>query len=166
MSLIVFAPMIYLNDEFLWNAITGVALNTSQNVLLVFIVYHYLLIISLVLDKAGLYVTKKEIMFSSTVSVIFEKADLFRYPFSTNRKTSHLNVFISIKFWKNKFQCLAVRNTHFYWVRTHKFCMITVLTNDWFFLNLLFVGNCYGLYELRCQKNSIFSLEYLKSNFS
>ena len=71
--------MIYLNDEFLWNAITGVALNTSQNVLLVFIVYHYLLIISLVFDKAGLYVTKKEIMFSSTVSVIFEKADLFRY---------------------------------------------------------------------------------------
>ena len=51
-------PLIYLNDVFLRKAVTGAALNTFPNVLLIFHMCHCLLIISLVFGKVGLYVTE------------------------------------------------------------------------------------------------------------
>ena len=50
--------LIYLNDLFLRKAVTGAALNTFPNVLLIFHMCHCLLIISLVFGKVGLYATE------------------------------------------------------------------------------------------------------------
>ena len=50
--------LIYLNDVFLRKAVTGAALNTFPNVLLIFFICKCLLIISLVFGKVGLYVTE------------------------------------------------------------------------------------------------------------
>ena len=64
--LIVFVPMICLNDVFLWKAITGVCLNTFPNVLLIFNIFHCLLIIYLIFGKVGLNVNKNGIKLIST----------------------------------------------------------------------------------------------------
>ena len=50
-------PLIYLNDVFLRKAVTGAALNTFLNVLLIFYICKCL-IISLVFGTVGLYVTE------------------------------------------------------------------------------------------------------------
>ena len=50
--------LIYLNDVFLRKAVTGAALNTFPNVLLIFHMCQCLLIISLVFGKVGLYFTE------------------------------------------------------------------------------------------------------------
>ena len=47
---IVFAPMTCPNDVFLWNAMTGVALNTVPSVLLIFNIRQFLLIIPYLLS--------------------------------------------------------------------------------------------------------------------
>ena len=54
-----------------FKSMTGVALNTSQNILLVFNIRHFLLIISLIFGKVGLYVTENEITFFRTALVLF-----------------------------------------------------------------------------------------------
>ena len=56
LCLIVFVPMICLNDVFLRKAMTGIALNLFPNVLLKFNVCQCLLIISLIFVKVGLHV--------------------------------------------------------------------------------------------------------------
>ena len=97
LCLIVFVPMICLNDVFLRKAMTGVALNTFPNVLLIFNICQCLLIISLIFGKVGLYVTENGIMFFRTALVLFNRVDLsrlstfsiwfrmfFLYPFSIN----------------------------------------------------------------------------------
>ena len=50
--------LIYLNDVFLRKAVTGAALNTFLNVLLIFYICKCLIIISLVFGTVGLYVTE------------------------------------------------------------------------------------------------------------
>ena len=64
--LIVFVPMICLKDVFLRKAITGVSLNTFPNVLLIFNIFHCLLIIYLIFGKVGLNVNKNGIKLIST----------------------------------------------------------------------------------------------------
>ena len=59
--------MICLNDVFLRKSMTGVALNTSPNVLL---------IVYLMFTKVGLFVTENGITFFGTVLVLFNRADL------------------------------------------------------------------------------------------
>ena len=56
LCLIVFVPMIFLNDVFLRKAMIGIALNLFPNVLLKFNVCQCLLIISLIFGKVGLHV--------------------------------------------------------------------------------------------------------------
>ena len=67
-----FVPMISLNDVFLRKAITGVALNTFANVLLIFNICQCLLIISLIFGKIGLYVTENGITIFRTALVLFK----------------------------------------------------------------------------------------------
>ena len=50
--------LIYLNDVFLRKAVSGAALNTFLNVLLIFYICKCLIIISLVFGTVGLYVTE------------------------------------------------------------------------------------------------------------
>ena len=76
--MIVFVPMICLNDVFLWKAMTGVALNTFPNVSLMFNIYQCSLIIYLIFGKAGLYVTENRIACSRTALVLFNRVDLSR----------------------------------------------------------------------------------------
>ena len=76
--LIVFAPMICLDDVFLRKAMTGVALNTFLNVLLIFNICQCLLINCLIFDKVGLYVTENGITFFRTALVLFNRIDLSR----------------------------------------------------------------------------------------
>ena len=57
LCLIVFVPMICLNDVFLRKAMTDVALNAFPNVLKMFNICQCLLIISLIFVKVGLHVT-------------------------------------------------------------------------------------------------------------
>ena len=70
LSLIVFVPLICLNDVFLRKAMTGVALNVFPNVLLIFNICQCLLMISLIFSKIGLYVTENGITFFCTASVL------------------------------------------------------------------------------------------------
>ena len=53
LCLIVFVPMICLNDVFLRKAMSGVALKTAPNALLIFDICQYLLIISLIFGNVG-----------------------------------------------------------------------------------------------------------------
>ena len=46
--------MTFLSNVFLWKDMTGVGLNTFPNVLLMFNIYQYLLMISLLFGKVGL----------------------------------------------------------------------------------------------------------------
>ena len=59
LSLIVFAPIVCLNDEYLQKAMIGVVLNPSMNVLWTFNMCQYLLIISLIFGIIGLLCYKK-----------------------------------------------------------------------------------------------------------
>ena len=68
--------MICLNDAFLRTAVTGVALNTFPNVLLIFNIYLCLLIVSLIFGKVGLYVRENGITFFHIALVLFNKVDL------------------------------------------------------------------------------------------
>ena len=107
LCLIMFVPMISLNDVFLRKAITGVALNTFANVLLIFNICQCLLIISLIFGKIGLYVTENGITIFRTALVLFKSWSLrlstfsiwFRmiyslYPFSTIRLTKSIECFL------------------------------------------------------------------------
>ena len=76
--LIMFVPMISLNDVFLWKAMTGVTLNTFANVLLIFNICQCLLVISLIFGKIGLYVTENGITIFRTALVLFNRVDLSR----------------------------------------------------------------------------------------
>ena len=76
--LIVSVPMICLNNAFLWKAMTGAALNTSPNVLLIFNICQCILIISLIFGKVTLYVTENRITFSNVALVLFNRVDLSR----------------------------------------------------------------------------------------
>ena len=96
--------MISLNNVFLQKGITGVALNTFPNVLLMFNICQSLLMISLIFGKVGLCITKNGITIFHTASVLFNRVDpskpstfsiWFRmmvsfYPFSANKKYSFL----------------------------------------------------------------------------
>ena len=87
---------------------TGVALNTFPNVLLIFNLCQCLLITYLISGKVGLYVTDNRIAFFRTVSVLFNRVDLSRlsafsiwfrmtfslYRSSTNRLTKSLEFFL------------------------------------------------------------------------
>ena len=75
---IVFAPMACPNDVFLQKAMTGVALNTAPNVLLIFNIHQGLLIIPHIFGKNVLYVTKYGIKFFRTALVLFNRAYLSR----------------------------------------------------------------------------------------
>ena len=100
--------MISINDVFLQKALTGVALNTFANVLLIFKKCQCLLIISLIFGKVGQYVIKNEITFFRIVLVLFNRIDLSRlstfsiwfrmlfslYSFSTNRLTKSFECFL------------------------------------------------------------------------
>ena len=108
LSLIVFVSMICLSDAFFKKAMTGIALNTFPNVLLIFNICQCLLMISLIFGKVGLYVTKNGNTFFRTVSILFNRVDLtklstcllwFRMmftlsPFSTNHLTKSLACFL------------------------------------------------------------------------
>ena len=59
LSLIVFAPIVCLNDVYLQKALIGVVLNPSMNVLWIFNMCQCLLIISLIFDIIGLLCYKK-----------------------------------------------------------------------------------------------------------
>ena len=77
---------------------TGVVSNTFPNVLLIFNICQYLLIISLIFGKVELYVTENVITFFRTALVLFNRVDHSRlsifsiwfrimfsfYPFSIN----------------------------------------------------------------------------------
>ena len=100
--------MICLNDVFLRKAMTGVALNTFPNVLLIFNICQCLLIIYLMFGKVGLYVTENGFTFFHTALVLFNRVDLSRlstfsiwirmmfplYRFSTNRLTKSFECFL------------------------------------------------------------------------
>ena len=117
-SLIVFLPIICLNDVFLRKAMTGVALDTFPNVLLIFNICHCLLMISLIFGKAVLYVTGNGTAFFRTASVLFNTIYLAKlstlsiwfgimfcfYPFSTDRLTKTLECFLfSLKVEQTRF---------------------------------------------------------------
>ena len=55
---------------------TGITLNTSPNVLLIFNISQWLLIISLIFGEVGLYVTENEITFFRTALVSINIVDL------------------------------------------------------------------------------------------
>ena len=78
MCLIVYVPIIYLNNVFLQKAMTGVALNASLNILLIFNICQCLLIISLIFGKARLYVAENGITFFCFTLVLLSRADHFR----------------------------------------------------------------------------------------
>ena len=97
------------NDVFLRKAMTGVALNTFPNVLLIFNICQCLLMISLIFGKIGLYVTENGITFFRTALVLFNRVDFSRlstfsiwfriiffslYPFSTNRLSNSFESFL------------------------------------------------------------------------
>ena len=106
--LIVFVPMMCLNDAFLWNAMAAVALSTFPNVLLMFNICQFSLIIHQIFGKVGLYVTENRTTFFRTALVLFNRADFPRlstfliwfqmifplYPFSTNRLTKPFECFL------------------------------------------------------------------------
>ena len=85
----------------------GVALITFPNVLFIFNICQYLLIISLIFGKVGLYVTENGIIFFRAALVLFNRVDLSRlstfsiwfrimfslYPFSRNRLTKSFECF-------------------------------------------------------------------------
>ena len=84
--LIVFEPMICLNDVFLRKAVIGVALNTFPNLLLISNICQCLLINFLEFGKIGLYVTKNGItIFRTTLVCLTELISpdcrLFRFGF-------------------------------------------------------------------------------------
>ena len=68
--LMVIVPIICLKDVFLRKVMTGVALNTFRNVLLIFDICQCLLIISLMFGKVELYVTKNGITFFCAALVV------------------------------------------------------------------------------------------------
>ena len=70
--------MICLKDVYLRKAMTGVALNTFPNVLLIFNVCQCLLIVSMILGIVELYVTENAITFLSAALVLFDRDDLSR----------------------------------------------------------------------------------------
>ena len=78
LCLIVFVPIICLNDVFMRKAMTSVALNTFLTVLLIFNICQCLLIISLIFGKVGVYVTENGIKFFRTGLVFFNRVDLSR----------------------------------------------------------------------------------------
>ena len=151
--------MTCLNYVLLGKAVTGVALNTFPNVLLIFNICQYLSIISLIFGKLGLYVTENGITFFRTALVLFNRVDLTRlstfsiwfrmmfsfYPFSTNRLIK-------------SFECCLYSSK----VIKH----VTFLDEDEDVQNLhgdnfdgqlafhkvLFANGCYGFYKVKCLK--------------
>ena len=109
--LIVFEPMICLNDVFLRKAVIGVALNTFPNLLLISNICQCLLINFVEFGKIGLYVTKNGITIFRTTLVLFNRVDLsglstfsiwFQmmlslYSFFTNRFTKSFECFLYLK---------------------------------------------------------------------
>ena len=109
--LIVFEPMICLNDVFLRKAVIEVALNTFPNLLLISNIYQCLLINFLEFCKIGLYVTKNGITIFRTTLVLFNRVDLsglstfsiwFQmmlslYSFFINRFTKSFECFLYLK---------------------------------------------------------------------
>ena len=158
--------MIYLNDVFLRKAMTGVALNTFLNVLLINICQS-LLIISLIFGKAGLYVTENGIKFFRTAFVLFSRVVLSRLPtfsiwfrmmfslysFSTNRLTKSFECFLNSS---------KVEQTHVLFLmldcKEYSFLVkedVRILHGNNFgsqlaFYKVLFANGCYGLYKLKC----------------
>ena len=116
--LIVFVPVICLNHVFLHKPMTGVALNTFLNVLLICNICQRLLIISLIFGKVGLYVTENGIMFFwywinlfdriylsrlSTFSILVLN-DVFFVPFFHELFNQVIwMLFVFIKSWANTF---------------------------------------------------------------
>ena len=70
--------MLCLNDVFLRKSMTGVALITFPNVLLIFNICQCLLIISLIFGNVLLYVTENGITIFGTALGLFNSVDLSR----------------------------------------------------------------------------------------
>ena len=108
LSLILFASAICLNNVFLWNVMYGIALNTFPSDFLMFDICQCLLIIHLIFDKVGPYVTKNGITSFRILLVLFNRVDLSRlstflkwfpimfplYPFSTTHLNKSLECFL------------------------------------------------------------------------
>ena len=106
--LIVSVPIICLNDVLLWKTLTGVALNTFPNVLLIFNICQFLLITFLMFGNIRLYLTENGITFFHAALVLFNRVVLSRlstfsiwlqmmfslYPFSMNRLTKSFECFL------------------------------------------------------------------------
>ena len=168
LSLIVFVPMIYLNDVFLWKAMTGGALNTFPNVLLIFNICQCILMIFLIFGKVALYVTENGIAFLGTASVLFNRVDLAKLstlsiwfgimfslnPFSTNCLTKTLDAFcIHQKLSKHVLFLMLDCKEYSFLVKED----VHNLHKDNFdgqlvFYKVLFANGCYGLHELKCPK--------------
>ena len=147
---------------------TGVALNTSQNILLVFNICHFLLIISLIFGKVGLYVTENEITFFRTALVLFNWADLsrlstlsiwfwmmfFLYIFSTNRLIKVFEYFLYLsKVEQTRFIFNAWRQGILFFSGDD----VQILLGDNFgdllvFHKVLLANDRYGFYKLKCLK--------------
>ena len=80
LSLIVFAPMICLNDVFLRNATTVVVLNTSPNVSLMFNICQCFLISSLIFRSLDFMIPKMKLCFPYCFRVIWQRwLSFFRF---------------------------------------------------------------------------------------
>ena len=122
---------------------TGVALNTFPNVLLIFNVCQCLLIVSMILGKVELYVTKNAITFLSAALVLFDRADLSRLStFSIwFRMTFSLCLFQQIVYQSHqklskrvKFLMLDSKEYSFLVKMMCRFCMKIILAVSWLFI--------------------------------
>ena len=108
LCLIVFVPMICLDNVFSLKVMTCVTFNTFPDVLLIFNICQRLSIVSLIFGKAGRFVTENGITFFRIALVLLKRADLSRlstfliwfqmifsfYPFSTNYLTKSSECFL------------------------------------------------------------------------
>ena len=122
---------------------TGVALNTFPNVLLIFNVCQCLLIVSMILGKVELYVTKNAITFLSAALVLFDRADLSRLStFSIwFRMTFSLCLFQQIVYQSHQksskrviFLMLDSKEYSFLVKMMCRFCMKIILAVSWLFI--------------------------------
>ena len=107
LCLIVFVPMTYINEVFLWKAMIGVALNTFPNVLLILEINHWLLIVSVIFVKVRHIVLKMESnywkMFFCTALILFKRAGLPKLVFHKALNQVIWMFLLFIKSWANTF---------------------------------------------------------------